>query len=301
MAKQGGDKPPARKKKAAAPAAPKLPDRRATESVLSAFGGRPRGATLDDAQDLMYRAWDTSGRKARIALARRALEISPLCADAYVLLAEESAGSLQEVAELYARGVEAGERALGRRRFKEYAGHFWGFLETRPYMRARFGLAQALWEAGERDHAIGHYREMLRLNPNDNQGIREVLAACLLIVGDDAGLAELLQQYDEDGGTALLYSRTLLAFRRGGDCAQARAHLADALETNAHVPAFITGQRKVPRAMPEYVTWGGEDEAAEYARAHAAAWNATPGATDWLVLAAPRRAPPRKGRARGTR
>jgi tetratricopeptide (TPR) repeat protein len=300
MAKQGGEKPPARKKKAAAPAAPKLPDRRAMESILSAFGGRPREATLDDAQDLMYRAWDTSGRKARIALARRALEISPLCADADVLLAEESAGSLQEVAELYAKGVEAGERALGRRRFKEYAGHFWGFLETRPYMRARFGLAQALWEGGERDQAIGHYREMLRLNPNDNQGIREVLAACLLIIGDDTALADLLQQYNEDGGTTWLYTRTLLAFKAGGDGAEARARLAEALETNAHVPTFITDQKKVPRALPDYVSWGGEDEAAEYARVHAPGWEAVPGAVEWLA-AAPRRSPPRKGRSRGAR
>ena len=65
------------------------------------------------------------------------------------------------------------------------------------------------------------------------------------------------------------------------------------------MPAFITGQRKVPRALPDYVTWGGEDEAAEYARAHAEAWTATPGAVEWLVVAAPRPAAPRKARTRG--
>ena len=301
MPKQPSARPPARKKQAAAPAAVQLPDPRAMESVLSAIGGaRGRAAALDDAQELMYRAWETSGRKARIQLAQRALAISPLCADAYVLLAEESAATLAEAATLYAKGVEAGERAIGRRKFKEYAGHFWGFFETRPYMRARCGLAQALWEAGEREAAIGHYRAMLHLNPNDNQGIREILAACLLIVGDDRGLADLLAQYDEDGGTGMLYSKALLAFRQGGDDAPARAALKDALETNAHVPAYLTGRKKVPRAMPEYVTWGGEDEAAEYARANAAGWEATPGALEWLVVAAPRRAP-RKSRTGGAR
>jgi len=299
MRKQQAAKRPARRKKAAPAAAP-LPDRRAIESVMSTLSGRRGGTTLDDAQELMYRAWETAGRRARLDLARRALEISPWCADAYVLLAEEGAGSLQEATDLYAKGVEAGERAIGRRRFKEYSGHFWGYLETRPYMRARCGLAQALWTSGERDAAIGHFREMLRLNPNDNQGIRDLLAGCLLAVSDHAALADLLQQYEEDAGTTMCYTRTLLAFRTKGAGAEARACLADALATNAHVPTYLTGRKKPPRALPDYVSWGGEDEAAEYARAHGAAWSATPGAVDWLAETAPRHDPP-KGRARAPR
>jgi hypothetical protein len=30
--------------------------------------------------------------------------------------------------------VAAGERSLGPKAFEEDAGHFWGILETRPYM-----------------------------------------------------------------------------------------------------------------------------------------------------------------------
>jgi tetratricopeptide (TPR) repeat protein len=110
--------------------------------------------------------------RARIALAHKALAISPLCADAYVLLAEEEAKSAEEALEYYCKGVEAGEQALGTKRFKQYAGHFWGFIETRPYMRARAGLAAILNMLGEVDAAISNYQEMPVLNPNDNQGIR---------------------------------------------------------------------------------------------------------------------------------
>ena len=60
--------------------------------------------------------------------------------------------------------------ALGAEGFEEYAGHFWGFLETRPYMRARAGLAIALIKLGDESAAIEHFRAMLKLNPNDNQG-----------------------------------------------------------------------------------------------------------------------------------
>ena len=111
---------------------------------MSAIGGRRASDTTARAQEVMYKAWDQTSPGARVALAHKALTISPLCADAYVLLAEEEAKSVEEALEYYRKGVEAGEQALGPEGFKEYAGHFWGFLETRPYMRARAGLAATL-------------------------------------------------------------------------------------------------------------------------------------------------------------
>ncbi|MDP2168388.1 MAG: hypothetical protein Q8J64_08670 [Thermodesulfovibrionales bacterium] len=54
-----------------------------------------------------------------------------------MLLAQETSKSLDEEIDLYRQGVEAGEMALGKKAFKEGVGHFWGILETRPYMRAR--------------------------------------------------------------------------------------------------------------------------------------------------------------------
>lgn len=149
-------------------------DKRRTKAGAS--GSRVGRNLLGQAQELIYNAWETADRKRRVALAQKAIGISPDCADAYVLLAEETA-TLDEALEFYRKGVEAGERALGRQAFESDAGHFWGILETRPYMRARAGLARCLWESGKRDEALAHYREMLRLNPNDNQGLRYVLVS----------------------------------------------------------------------------------------------------------------------------
>src|SRR5215207_513155 len=237
-----------------------LPDRRAMEAFLAPLGGRQAGSALQKAQELMYRAWETRGRQARLALAKRALKTSPLCADAYVLLAEEGARSVEEAKDLYARGVEAGELALGSKAFKEDVGLFWGFLETRPYMRARAGLAQALWALGSREEAIAHYRDMLRLNPNDNQGIRYILASALLEIGDDEVLRELLKAYDEDGSPYWTYTKALLAFRASGASEEARNHLAAAIRLNRHVPAFLTGEKDLPKIAPDYITVGGADE-----------------------------------------
>ena len=96
---------------------------------------------LERAQDLVYRAFDARGRR-RVQLARKAIELSADCADAYVLLAEECA-DLGQARDLYAQGVAAGERALGPAFFAEDAGHFWQDVRTRPYLRARFGWRAA--------------------------------------------------------------------------------------------------------------------------------------------------------------
>jgi tetratricopeptide (TPR) repeat protein len=273
--------------KSGTPELPALPDRRAMEGMLSrftaGFGSGPADDALADAQDLMYTAWETPDRRRRISLAKQALRLSPLCADAYVLLAEETAGTPTEAIELYRKGLEAGEQALGPAVFRDDVGHFWGLLETRPYMRARSGLAQALWAAGHRDEAIGHYRELLRLNPNDNQGNRYLLAACLLDLDRDGELVALLDTYGREHSAEWSYTTALMGFRRGGDTPEAQADLQEALEVNAHVPAYLLGRKKLPRAQASYITMGGDDEAREYVRRYGAAWARTVGATEWLA------------------
>jgi tetratricopeptide (TPR) repeat protein len=248
-------------------------------------GGPPEAAPrtpLEEAQDLMYEAWEARGRR-RVALARQALEVSPDCADAYVLLAEETARSLEEARDLYAQGVEAGERALGPEAFEEDVGHFWGLLETRPYMRARNGLAQCLWMLGEQEAAMEHYRDMLRLNPSDNQGLRYRLASCLLQLDHDEELEALLNQYEDEATADWLYTWTLLAFRRQGDSREARKRLGEARHWNPHVPAYLLGRKRLPRRLPDTISIGEESEAISYAAEFGESWHRTEGALEWLA------------------
>jgi tetratricopeptide (TPR) repeat protein len=257
------------------------------ENMLREGGGRlpetPAPTTpLEQAQDLIYEAFETESSRKRVQLAKKALKVSPDCADAYVLLAEESAKSLQEAKDLYEKGVQAGERALGEETFEEEAGHFWGILETRPYMRAREGLATCLWELGEREEAIEHYREMLDLNPGDNQGIRYELAGWLLDEEMDEELGELLQRYEEDASAFWVYSRALWMFRKEGDREEATATLKEAIETNPYVPLYLLGRKSLPSALPELIGFGDESEAIAYFARALTGWLRTPQALEWL-------------------
>lgn len=195
--------------------------------------------------------------------------------------------------EYYQQGVEAGELALGKEGFEEYAGHFWGFLETRPYMRARAGLAAALWRLGRHQEAIGHYQAMLKLNPNDNQGIRYVLAGHLLVRDDIKALKKLIRQYEDDGAAAWLYTQALLAFRENDPEAGKLAE--EAWLANSHVPGVLSGRQPLVASMDGYITMGGEDEAADYVEENGKVWQSTPGAVEWLVEAT-RKLKPRRRR-----
>jgi tetratricopeptide (TPR) repeat protein len=236
---------------------------------------------IEQAQDIMYDAFDARGRK-QLQLARKALEIYPDCADAYVLLAEHCP-DVQKACDYYEKGVAAGERVLGEDFFEEEAGSFWGILETRPYMRARLGLAHCLEEMGQLDKAAEHYREMLRLNPNDNQGVRELLLICLLRQKKDAEAEDLLKRYKNDRCMALwCYAMALLTFRQKGDTATARNRLKKAVVVNKYVPKYLLCLEEMPDIAPASYQLGSTEEAIICAVQLTDVWEDTPGANEWL-------------------
>jgi len=250
------------------------------EKKTSAKLPRYSKAKLSQAQDLIYDAWDERYRDKRLALARKALSISPYCADAYNLLAEESK-SMEERQGLYEKGVRAGRMALGDLFFKENTGYFWGIIETRPYMRALAGFSECLWKTGRRQEAIENYQDMMRLNPNDNQGIRYILINCLLTEGMEEPAASLLSEYNEPS-CFMLYSKALLLFRKSGgtttdDC------LEQAIESNSNAPLYLLNQKHIPWLLPGSYSWGSEEEAVIYADMACEAWENTPGALAWLA------------------
>jgi tetratricopeptide (TPR) repeat protein len=234
------------------------------------------------AQELAYQAWEAPTDAGAAALAWQALVISPDCADAYSILAETAAKSAEEARDYYRQGVDAGRRSLGEAFFAENAGHFWGMIETRPYMRARQGLADCLWAMGQKQDSLAHSEALLDLNPSDNQGIRDVLLSRYLALGHDAGAERLFRQFRDDWSAAFLWSRVLFDLRRG-DKVAAKVDLRTAMKCNRHVANFFTGKRKLPAELPATYSPGNQDEAVLYMAAFAEAWLASSDAIEWLI------------------
>ena len=137
--------------------------------------------------------------------------------------------------------------------------------------------------------AIGHYQELLRLNPSDNQGTRNILLPALLITGRNEEAGTLLEQFAEDISAAWKYGWALWTFRREGDSSIARERLKAAIRANRHVPRYLAGKAPWPGPLPHSYAFGSEEEAVITADELGEAWRATPGAERWLAVARPKK------------
>jgi len=239
---------------------------------------------LDEAQSLIYEAWDTEGPE-RIKLAERALELSENCADAYLILAKEgSHRSEKKTLEYFEKAVDAGKRAVGSAMFKDAKGAFWGVMETRPFMRAKFELAKYLVELDQVEKAIQHFQEMLVLNPNDNQGVRYILLALLMEENKDQDAKKLLDQFHDDESTSFLYTRALILYRKEGKSKAAHKSIVLAFRENSYVVPYLRGKLKLPTTSPDFISPGGKEEAQEYAIDFISTWRSTEGALEWISV-----------------
>ena len=89
------------------------------------------------AQQLVYDAWEAVTDEDEQELIQRALEMDPANVDALLQAAVYSGVDGEEEIELLRKIVAVGERKLGPKAFKEFAGAFWGFMETRPNSSSR--------------------------------------------------------------------------------------------------------------------------------------------------------------------
>jgi hypothetical protein len=231
------------------------------------------------ARNLIYDALQSDGKQ-RYKLAEEALKLNPNCVDAYVILAEKTK-SLEEAILLYEKGIQAGERELGKNFFKENKGYFWGLFETRPFMRAKLHYAEALSLLGKVEEAARQYEELLELNPMDNQGVRYSLFVAYTNLGDFAKAHALLDQYDE--ATAQhLFNKLLLELVDNGFTARAELLLKGAKKENKYVIPYLTGKKRLPAYPPDFYGFGDENEAIVYADMHLHLWRKIDGLGDWL-------------------
>jgi tetratricopeptide (TPR) repeat protein len=268
-------------------AAPSAATPFAMEQMMKSMFGGGAGPASDPksvAQDLAYEAMEAPTPEQALQLATRALQLHPRCVDALLIVARTLSRDDAELLEALADIVRAGQEDLGQDFFADNQGHFWGILETRPYMRARASLASHLARAGRVDEAIEHLEGMLALNPNDNQGLRYVLLGHYLEVGRLDGPPRLFEAYEGEGSAMFTWGRVLHAFLTGGDAA-ARQALTDARAANPFAENYLSGRKRMPKKLPGFYGIGDENEGIVCAVELGAAWTKHPDAVAWLKSA----------------
>lgn len=231
---------------------------------------------MSRAQDLVYDGWEVMAHDPREAKKcfERAIKLDPDLADAYNGLAEVaiSKGNFSAAEKYYRKAYEKAKAILGTEEKKSFA--WWGELETRPYMRARQGLGLLFLEAKRYDEAIGEFKELLRRNPNDNQGVRYLVAPTYLLKNDLQGaLGEFdwyKRHYSRDIPDPHFLLSWALALFMAGQYEQSAGKFRSTIFENPYLIPLIL--EKEPEVLPiwhsnnlmqldyayEYFKWYGE-------------------------------------------
>jgi len=240
-------------------------------------------AKRKEAEARVFDSMEATSDEQALTLLLSALDADPSNAEALLALREFFSLTLEEDIAATRAIVSIAEKRLGKKAFNACAGHFWGFLETRPYMRAREYLAELYLDAGMTDAAIAEWEAMLTLNVNDNQGVRYLLLPRYLEANNREAAAGLFEAYagDCEWSVVFVWGRLLERLLQGDADGACRA-LAKARKSNGFLEAYLLGHRGVPKILPDVYKPGSREEAECYAEDLMRAWNAHPDAVKWL-------------------
>lgn len=238
----------------------------------------PSDTAFDRAEELCFQALEQQGRN-RVRLIRQALREDPMHLRAHELLAENTL-DLQTRIERYQAALELGQVQL-KDLWETEVGHFWQILKTRPFIRAKHGLALALEENGQRKEAIEQMLDILRLNTNDNLGVRYRLVALLMTQDRETEAAQILEQYPDESA-AWWYLKALVEFCLQGPASdKAQETMLKAFAANPHVSELIV--RGEPPRLPESYSPGSVEEAEVILEEQAEAWMTRPDFVGWMA------------------
>ena len=256
------------------------------EDLEGWFAERKRGP-LRRAQELFYDGWELldDPREAE-RLFREALRLDPTLADAHNGLAwvAEARGDLRAAERHYRRAYELAREALGTESPRAF--HWWLELETRPYMRARQGLGWVFWQTGRFREAIAEYEALLRLNRNDNQGVRYLIGPLYQLAGDLKGALRAYRRfakdYPKDWGDPHHLFCWGLALYEAGEGRAAVAKWREACFKNIYIAPLLLGEPLPPEDIWLFINLAWPDYAAEYLDLYGELWERAPEALDCL-------------------
>ena len=237
--------------------------------------------TLEEqAQDLIYKAAQEDNPIAADRLIFQALHIDTDCVEAFELMGE-LVGSPMRSLYFYNNGVIAARKKLGKKFFKENVGHFWGIHETRPFMRCLKNYAECLYMLDQKEEALTVFFELLELNPNDNQGIRDQASLYCIELGRHDRFEKLQKEYNQDSTAFHYFNGALYTFIKNGDNNASRTELAKAREQNKHVLQLMLSKKELS-VLADHYGIGDKNEALFYCTVAKDVWHSIPGALAWL-------------------
>jgi tetratricopeptide (TPR) repeat protein len=139
-------------------------------------------------------------KNARIIL-KDLIRLFPYHIDAYhhLALIEENENNIEEAHNLWSKAVSIGLNCLPNRKHFVFGRDLiqWSNVDNRPFMRAYHALGLSFMKRGDYEKSLIIWERLLQLNPNDNQGIRDLYALNCLELNRYYEIIELKKRYKE--------------------------------------------------------------------------------------------------------
>ncbi|WP_027965228.1 tetratricopeptide repeat protein [Halalkalibacillus halophilus] len=204
-------------------------------------------------------------------LLSQALELDPENVDGIMVLADMCEES-DEKENILKHAINVATKAVDFD-LLETIEYPWAVHEARPYFIASHRLAQFYREEGRMSEAIKLMEKLVEWNEEDNIGVRYGLIPLLIQEGhlDDAEL--LLDMYEEEESTHMLYNLALYLIAKEASKQRIHSSLKKAKSLNSKVPKYLKNKKKTQQAKVGMgFTLGGEEEAIDYAKLAFDAW-----------------------------
>lgn len=199
----------------------------------------PKKSTPSTANDYLILASKPETTKSQaLSYTKKALELEPDNLDARLKLIalENMYDPNKRLEELDKLIKKADEEYTKTNTFERYMGNFWQFYETRPYMRVREAHVTTLIECGMMTEAIKECKEMMKLNKDDNLGIRYTLAPLYAYMENEKSLVTLSKKSQKDSQVLLALSVLYYKLR---DYDKAKEYLSKLAEVNKDTKKFL--------------------------------------------------------------
>jgi tetratricopeptide (TPR) repeat protein len=284
----------------------------------SEFANTPRGKAEAKLERIDPSDSDANNRRHALA----ATKIDPSCTDAWYALGQ-TYETPAKAKQAYQKAINLGKKefpsliedslTLAEKGNPDEKSSLWGYHETRSFLMAYERLAELYASQDKLDQAIATYEEILRLNGNDNQGIRYTLLPMYLMHEPNAKIKKLLASYPDDSDPQWLFAHALYEFQQTythkaadgswelkepenpenitghvllpqlpKDFAKANDLLKQAMESNALVPLFLCDIRCAYFSTGDSHMAGGADEAFITAQSIGVLWALDPISNLWL-------------------
>jgi tetratricopeptide (TPR) repeat protein len=233
----------------------------------------------EQAQDLVLEAYELTPAKAKKKI-EKALELDPDCIEAYEYLGGcESSIELESV--FLEKGLSIGRKLFLGDNFEYHKGHFWGILETRPFMRCLQLYSEVLYLKNKKKECVEILEEMIYLNPNDNQGVRDQLMLYLIELDEVKKFEKYAKMFKDDEMAFSLFNQALFTFKKEGDTIKSQKQLQKALKQNKYVGEKLISGLPIFELSDHY-GFGDENEADYYVDSAQHIWRQTKGAIEWI-------------------